>query len=124
MGFLFFDGGRGNKTPLGLYLTKSLANALNYLEIEMMSIFEINFFTCLISYLNEYVTWAQTKATNKKTAARIFMVITDNTDTSQTRIDLHFLPHSFLNTREFLIAGWKLTEWRNAQYRNVYRESP
>jgi hypothetical protein len=55
MGFLFFDGGRGNKTPLGLYLTKSLANALNYLEIEMMSIFEINFFTCL-SYLSEYVT--------------------------------------------------------------------
>ena len=55
MGFVFFDGGRGNKTPLGLYLTKSLANALNYLEIEMMSIFEINFFTCL-SYLSEYVT--------------------------------------------------------------------
>lgn len=25
MGFLFFDGGRGNKTPLGLYLDKSRA---------------------------------------------------------------------------------------------------
>jgi hypothetical protein len=38
MGFLIFDGGRGNKTPLGLYLAKSLADALNYLKIEMMPI--------------------------------------------------------------------------------------
>jgi hypothetical protein len=44
-----------NAEGIDVWSLDSLANALNYLEIEMMSIFEINFFTCL-SYLNEYVT--------------------------------------------------------------------